>query len=806
MPLLPVALSTSLAVGIAVSLAGDLGAAWALQALACATGVAALGLWRQWPRVTLAASLAGACLSGVALGADADHRARRPALQAAIDAWHADSAAPVEGVLVADASAGVSGVALRVAVEQLGDVRSDGAEQAALTVGGTLAAAVITDWRAGRRVRLAATLRRPAHYLNPGVPDDRLALARRGLVLVGGVKSAPLVEVVARGTWRQERSADLRAYVRRALASRVGVHDPTAAAVATALLIGDRAGLDAAVEEKLKAAGTYHVIAISGGNIAVLTALLLGAARLAQLPYRLAGPLVALLLVAHAGMVGGGPSVARATTMAVIYLGLRTLDQSARSLNALAAAVGLLLAADPLAIVDAGFILSVGATGAIIVLVNRVAGRGRWGPFHRAAAGVVGASAATEVVLLPVSATLFGRVTVAGLMLNLAAVPMMGVVQVAAMATLVLHDVVSPLAAAAGWVTAGAARLLVSSAVVVDWLPWLVFRTPPPAWPVVVAYAAGLAAAVASLQAGRGGGRPAARLRRAGIAATVVSGCWILAAPGTWRWPWRADGVLRVVFLDVGQGDATLVEFPDGTRALVDAGGLPGATTFDIGARVVAPALWARGVGRLDALLLTHGDPDHIGGAARVIDDFAPAIYEGIEVPSHEPTRRLRGHAAGRRRPWRRLAHGDRWEAGGVNVRIWHPRRPDWERQRVRNDDSVVVELRYGDVSVVLPGDVGAEVERELAGQIPPAGVRVLKAAHHGSASSTSAAWLDALGPRVAVVSCGRANRYGHPAPAVLGRLGERGIAIRRTDLEGQVVVETDGAALRVLSARAATR
>ena len=225
----------------------------------------------------------------------------------------------------------------------------DGAEVASLTVGGTLAEPQMAQWRAGRAIQTSATLRRPAHYLNPGVGDDRLALARRGLTLVGSVKSGTLVDVQAPGTWRHERAADVRAHVRATLATYVRPHDPTAAAIATAILIGDRTGLDPALEKRLQMAGTYHVIAISGGNIAVLTAILLGLTPPA--PGRgMAWPAHSSRCCwsLHAGLVGGGASVARATTMAVIYLGLRTLDQSAWSLNALAAAViGLVAVAAP---------------------------------------------------------------------------------------------------------------------------------------------------------------------------------------------------------------------------------------------------------------------------------------------------------------------------------------------------------------------------------------------------------------------------------------------------------------------------
>ncbi len=227
----------------------------------------------------------------------------------------------------------------------------------------------------------------------------------------------------------------------------------------------------------------------------------------------------------------------------------------------------------------------------------------------------------------------------------------MAVVQVAASLTVLAHPLAPAAASAFGLVTAWAAGGLAASARLVEWLPWLALRMPAPAAWVSATYLLALAGLVAgpylpALPRSSSPGGQAGQCR--GRWQSARSGS--LSAPSTWRWPWRIDGLLRVVALDVGQGDATLVEFPNGARWLVDAGGLPGSVAFDIGERVVAPSLWARGTGRLDALVLTHGDPDHIGGAAAVIADFAPSILDGIPVPSHVPLQRLQDLARARHR------------------------------------------------------------------------------------------------------------------------------------------------------------
>jgi competence protein ComEC len=273
---------------------------------------------------------------------------------------------------------------------------------------------------------------------------------------------------------------------------------------------------------------------------------------------------------------------------------------------------------------------------------------------------------------------------------------------------------------------------------------------------------------------------------------------WILADPRRIAAS-HGDGRLHITFLDVGQGDATFIVFPGGTTMLVDAGGLSSAASFDIGDRVVAPVIRAAGFRRIDYLALTHGDPDHVGGAAAVLREFRPReMWEGIPVPRAQTLTALRlaAREAGTRTA--NVYAGDRLLADGVAISAWHPSPPAWERQKVRNDDSLVLTLRWGDVSVVLTGDVGREVERALGAELPPARLSLLKVPHHGSLTSSSPGFLASVRPTIAVVSAGRGNPFGHPAPKVVERYQQVGAEFFRTDQDGAVMVDTDGHSITV--------
>ena len=596
-----------------------------------------------------------------------------------------------------------------------------------------------------RSLRLRGTLSRRSAARNPGVGRGgpwTLVVPRRLL----SIEEAQGGTAAALGGLRARLDGGLLA-----LGDRAGVR------LARALVLGRRDALEEEWEAGLRRLGLAHVAALSGLHVALVAALALAAARpLPTARLRLAATGLAVLVYVAIG--GARPSLLRAGVMAAVVLAAAAADRRHVAWNALALAGAGLVAWRPEWVEDAGFLLSVAATGGLLWGVGERRRRdGLWWPSR-----ALGASLCAQLAAAPWVLSLFHVVQPLAPFWNLAAAPWLTGALLISLALVV---------ASASWAGAAAALLPVADAAAAP-LAWAALR--PPDGLVTLAapgFVATLALSTAALAAWR--------LRPAPTLGALMA----LVALARWSGPWTADPELAL--LDVGQGTAVLVR--QGREAvLVDGGGWP---TGDVARSVTVPALASLGLDRLRAVVLTHPDLDHCRGlwqAARVV--ATDEIWTGFGWPPSDCLGRLATTPGPRQRV---VLPGDVLTVGEWRLTILHP---SPAARGGDNDRSLVLRAEARGRAVLLTGDLQAAGERELARRWGPAGLRadVLIVPHHGSRTSTTGTLVDAVAPRLALVSAGRDNRFGHPHGEVLERLGARGIPWLSTARSGWIRLSVD--------------
>ena len=566
----------------------------------------------------------------------------------------------------------------------------------------------------------------------------------------------------------------------------------------SALILARREGLDPELRRAFAETGTAHLLAISGFHVGVVYGLLLVLAALGGVARRRASLSAAAATWAYVALIGLPDAASRAAAIVTLVAIGRAMGRPQARWGPLGTAALVLLVLDPSRLWSVGFQLSfVGAAGLVAwspplrramrrIRVRipvpvpqglaRTLGRRRRlpRPFVSALAAGLAATAATT----PVVAWHFEQVALIGIPATLVASPAVALAVPGCILAVAL-DFVAPTAAA--FLANGVSAVLAGLEAVV----WFGSSVPGAnTWvsKVMVQVVAG-GVVVGALLMRR------LRLRRSRRAALLT--VWAVAAVVAWPLvlSFSGRGTLRIHFIDVGQGDAIAIRTPASRWLLVDTG--PPTRRPDDPHPVVME-MRRLGVSRLEALVLTHPDLDHIGGATAVLG----AVEVGEIVDPATPTGRpayveLLALAESRGIGWRRALAGQTWKMDGVEFAVLAPAEEPIIGDTDANASSVIIVVSHGDFDVLLTGDAPAEAERailpELAARAPA--LEILKVGHHGSDTSTDPLLLERVRPQVAILSLGRNNRYGHPKPIVLRRLIESGAAIHRTDLHGSVTV-----------------
>jgi competence protein ComEC len=556
-------------------------------------------------------------------------------------------------------------------------------------------------------------------------------------------------------------------------------------AVVEALLLGERGRMNPEFSQSLQRAGIYHLFAISGAHIAIISFLLFSLFRLLRLQNRMNYVLLILFLSFFALLVEGRPSVLRATIMALAFLIGKLIWRKVNLLNTLSISAFFLLLINPLNLFSIGFQLTFAATLSIILFFPKIIKHLPRFPLRTSE--IFALSLAAQLGVLPFIALEFNRVTFASLLLNFAAIPLVGLIMAFGYTFLLLFFMISFAAETLSRLIHILVDFLMAISHILDPIPALSFRVPSPSVIILSGYFLFLGLTLLPT-----------RIRRQKLITHLLFMTFLTLVV---THPFSSHSrTLKLTFIDVGQGDSILVEFPGRKKMLVDAGGIP-EETFDIGERVVSPFLWKKGIRKIDYLVLTHAHPDHMNGLKAVARNFKIKEYwEAFSPKENESYAELR-RLLSNKTISRRMFRGHEENIDGVKIQVLNPKQADPFVLRVHNDHSLVLRIIYGQTSFLLTGDIGKAVEEELEKSYPTLKSQVLKSPHHGSNSSSSKDFLKAVSPQVLIISVGRGNRYNLPDQAVLDRYEESGLNVYRTDQIGAVEISSYGKRIIVRTA-----
>ena len=637
----------------------------------------------------------------------------------------------------------------------------------------------------GDAVRFSGTLEPLPGARNPGEFDYGRYLALNGIQGFISVRDSNAIALIARS-----KGPTPSGIIGRAQNGIYGVfdryHKTEEAGYLKGVVFGYRADLSADLKQSFMNTGTIHILAVSGSNVVVVALIFSSLVGFLRVSRKIATLLTLIGLLWYMVITGLSPSVIRATIMGSAILGGSLLGRKGDVYNSLGFSALVMLMWDPLYLLDVGFQLSFAAVISIVYyypklepLIGMIPGKFVQIGLVKSGLQLFVVSLAAQIGTLPFTAFYFGRVSLVAVIANLIVVPVSGINVLLGFATVAFSFV-------SNWIAASYAALddLLTSVLLkfVMWcskVPFAYAETMRVGGTFTVFYYT-VVTLLFSLR------KPRA-LAWSVVALLVISNLIVYRQV-------LADSVpvLCATVIDVGQGDAILLELPNRHAILVDTG--PKVMTNDSGERMIAPLLKRKGIEDLDAIVLTHPHDDHIGGCRYLLDNFKirRLILSDSSCPSR-PFAETLTRARGMGIPILLVRAGESLQFDST-TRIFVLHAAPAIRPRDLNDESIVLKVAYGRSTLLLTGDASTRVEAELLnGGAAVLTSDVIKVAHHGSATASGADFLRTVKPKLALISVGRENKFKHPSPVTLSRYESLEIETRRTDLQGALVITSDG-------------
>ena len=546
-----------------------------------------------------------------------------------------------------------------------------------------------------------------------------------------------------------------------------------------AMLIGEKWALPSQITEEFRDTGIAHILAISGLHIGFIILLLTWLTNSLKLSPKAAFLVQGMVLGFYCLLVGGSPSVIRASIMGIIILGGRVVGRKPEPINSLFLAAFIVLLINPLDLYEIGFQLSFCATAGIILYAKPISVKLQLVP--RVIADSLAVMLSAQIGTWPLLAYHFNVFSPIGIVANLILVPIAGTIVTLGSILLVVAAILPILTRFLGWWLWIICHVLIDANSWLSSFSWSVLKVASPGLLFLLGYYAIFF--ILSEERPRWIKKPVVL---SGTLALVVF-ILIIMRP-------IFDNDLKIVFVDVGQGDCIYIRSPDGKHILVDGGGMPTEMTdYDIGAQVVVPFLLKNGVKKLDAVVMSHAHDDHMGGLLSVIEDLEVGTF--MEYPPREQSiqyQDLRNLVDNKGIERLVAENGQTYKIGkDMFLDILYPVTDTEILNRLykqnENNLSLVIRVRCQDTSILLTGDIEGDVESYLT-DVWKQNVSLLKVAHHGSRTSSTEEWIDVLGPDIAVIQCGK-NNFGHPDPTVVQRFEERGVQVFRNDKDGAVTL-----------------